>query len=178
MKRHYNKAAHIMFYRTQTLYYAYAVFISTELLGPPLASVTSRLSLWAPLMTGLVTLLSCYVVLFLMPESQPIDATAKHSSSELGSDFCSSFSTNVSRLSAEERDKWGKPPIVALFRKRDMIFALPIFLVGVFRGISLRILPQYVSIKYGWRLEQVGCLVYRGQSASQLIEFPDERYLK
>lgn len=45
--------------------------------------------------------------------------------------------------------------IRVLFESRSMLLAQPIFFIGVFRGISLRVLLQYTSVRFGWKLSQV-----------------------
>ena len=42
-----------------------------------------------------------------------------------------------------------------LFKNRNMALAFPIFFVWVFRGVSLRLLLQYTSVRFGWELSQV-----------------------
>lgn len=50
---------------------------------------------------------------------------------------------------------WQQLRILDLFKDRNMIFAFPIFMIGVFRGVSLRVLLQYTSVRFGWKLSQV-----------------------
>lgn len=45
-----------------------------------------------------------------------------------------------------------------LFSNWDMRLAAPVFLVSTFRGVSLRVLTQYTSNRFGWELDQVRAL--------------------
>ena len=109
-----------------------------------------------PIAIGLAALLLCYFVLFLMPESRGTDERAAESSLESDSDSDDSISIR-SRQLIEESHGYQRRSIIAFFWNNNMPFALPIFLVGVFRGISLRVLLPYVSVRFGWKLEDV-CL--------------------
>ena len=41
-----------------------------------------------------------------------------------------------------------------IFSSRNMRLAVAVFLVGTFRGISLRALIQYASTRFGWKLSR------------------------
>ncbi|KAL9068134.1 MAG: hypothetical protein Q9161_006378 [Pseudevernia consocians] len=141
-------------HRTRTFYYAYTVFISTELIGPPIASWTSRYSLWIPLAIGAALLVLCYPVLAVMPATPKAranlsvpeaDPHIQDSNTQKGSQ---AIFHRFWRIKANN-------PIFSLFENRKMLLALPIFFVGVFRGVSLRVLLQYTSVRFGWKLSQV-----------------------
>lgn len=167
-------------YRTRTFFYAYSCFISTELIGPPLAAWTSELSLWIPIGLGIASLLLCFPVLAIMPESHVnhVNHAKLCQDTDSDSERLSYSSTPPYRTSCkmETGILWydsQMPSISALFRQRNMLLALPIFLVGVFRGVSIRLLIQYTSVTFGWKLSQVckpiSCTIWR-------LTRSDERY--
>ena len=142
--------------RTRTFYYAYTTFISTELIGPPMASWTSGFSLWIPIAIGAILLVLCYPVLAIMPATQKTRAKSNSSNPEAESD---TQNPNIQDgPPVIFRLPWGNETsrqFLSLFENWNMLLALPIFLVGVFRGVSLRVLLQYTSVRFNWRLSQV-----------------------
>ena len=150
-------------YRTRTFFYSYSCFISTELIGPPLAAWTSELSLWLPMGIGIASLLLCFPVLAIMPEShanranscQDIDGDGERMSCSSTSPYRKSRKTGT----GIQWYDWQMPNIFALFKYCNMLLAFPIFLVGVFRGVSIRLLLQYTSATFGWKLSQVCALI-------------------
>ena len=166
-------------YRSRTFFYAYSCFISTELIGPPLAAWTSDLSLWIPISIGTASLLLCFPILAIMPESQ-VNRANSCQDTDSDSERSSYSSTPPHRTSCkmEIGIPWydsKMPSTFTVFRQRNMLLALPIFLVGVFRGVSIRLLIQYTSVSFGWKLSQVcepiSCTTWR-------LTGSDERYYK
>ncbi|OQU99114.1 hypothetical protein CLAIMM_04796 [Cladophialophora immunda] len=49
---------------------------------------------------------------------------------------------------------------LTLFQQCNMLLAAPIFFITTFRGISVHMLLQYASVRFGWKLSQVGDLAY------------------
>lgn len=142
--------------RTRTFYLAYAAFISTELIGPPLASVTSRITVWTPIAIGFAALLSCYAVLILMPEPQRrLGASSERADRKPNVNTSSASAKTMKQTAQEVYGTWPKLRISDLFKSRNMILAFPVFMIGVFRGVSLRVLLQYTSVRFGWKLSQV-----------------------
>lgn len=159
MSTYMQKSHQHSMYRTRTFFYAYSCFIATELIGPPLAAWTSDISLWIPIGMGIASLLLCFPVLAIMPESHINHAIpCQDTDSDSERLYYSSTRSHRTSYKMEVGIPWydsQKPSISALFRQRNMLLALPIFLVGVFRGVSIRLLIQYTSVTFGWKLSQV-----------------------
>ena len=49
--------------------------------------------------------------------------------------------------------------LLNLFKTRNMILAVPVFLVGLLRPSTLNVLIQYTSIEFGWKLSKAVTLV-------------------
>ena len=115
-----------------------------------------------PVAIGIATLMLCYVVLFAMPECQ-----GDSSSIEIGHTKPASTSyglnpaQNSDRISGVISRAMLAPDTDPLVCSRNIVLAFPIFLVGVFRGISIRVLLQYTSMRFDWKLSQVGNLILR-----------------
>ena len=155
--------------RTRTFYYLYCCFITTELIGPPIAAWTSGISNWLPLGIGIISLLICFLVLAIMPEPY-----SKRESSVQISRGSDTVSTSAEPSYGQENivyyawRTWQATSIFALLQSQNMILAFPIFFIGVFRGVSLRVLLQYVPVKFGWKLSSVSTKDYPGLSRRML----------
>ena len=108
---------------------------------------------------GIASLLFCFPVLAIMPESRKNHAIpCQGTDSDIEGLYYSSTRSRRTSCKMEIGIPWydsQKPSISALFTQRNMLLALPIFLVGVFRGVSIRLLIQYTSVTFGWKLSQV-----------------------
>lgn len=76
-----------------------------------------------------------------MPSGSQVDA----SSAEDGSQPKAKMSRHMAVLSE----------MSSLFQNSNITIALPIFFVGTFRGISLRLLLHYTSVRFNWKLAEV-----------------------
>lgn len=148
--------------RTRTFYYAYTTFISTELIGPVLASWTSGYSLWIPIAVGAILLVLYYPVLLIMPATQKAHAESNLSILETEPDTQSSDIEDgpqgIFRL-----PWWNETgrQFLSLFENGNLLLALSIFLIGVFRGVLLRVLLQYTSVRLTWKLSRETCIYVR-----------------
>ena len=143
--------------RTQMFYYSYSCFISTELIGPPLAAWMSSYSNWIPVAMALALQLLCFPIVKVMPEPQDEGGSALSSGTESDSELSSPVPLNDKKsIWRHAWDSWRKVSIMSFFKKRNMALAFPIFFVGILRGVSIRVLLQYSSVRFSWRLSQVG----------------------
>lgn len=134
-------------FRTRALYYQYSTFIFTELVGPQLSKWTLNYSIWLSFGLGVASLLSCFPLLALTPESKTPRGGqgANDSEAHTASTWEHAWHEICKRLSS----------VRLLFHSRNICFSVPLFLVGTFRNVSLRALLQYVSVRFHWALSDV-----------------------
>jgi hypothetical protein len=53
----------------------------------------------------------------------------------------------------------GRDDLLALFRQRNLLLTVPIFVVGVFRTATLNVLLQYTSIRFDWTLARAALFI-------------------
>lgn len=144
--------------RTRGFYYVYSCFIFSELIGPPVAQWTAQIGLWLPFSIGLGSLCLCFPVLKIMPETRKEPAIklfdgGRGSADFLSADTTSSAGSVLGMLLHGSAHQFRL--LHVLFSSYNMRLSIPIFIVGTFRGISLRTLLQYTSVRFHWTLPQV-----------------------
>lgn len=149
--------------RTRGFYYFYGCFIFTELIAPPIASWSSQKSVWFPFGIGVASLLLCFPVLSIMPEldrsKAPIAEAESHESNSGSHNTKLNVIQTMKAVLHATFDQFSVLRVI--FSSPNMRLSIPIFLVGTFRSISLRVIIQYTSIRFGWKLSQVYCLIRR-----------------
>ena len=125
-----------------------------EIVAPILSAWAIHISLWTPFAIGIACLVLCYGVLVVLPVS------GKHGLSPEGNQNPSSLSATA-RTSADSipsniaNDGGGISNYMPFFRNRNVLFVLPTFFVGTYRGVIIRMLLQYTSVRFDWKLSQV-----------------------
>lgn len=146
--------------RSRTFYYIYSSYLITQLLGPWLASVTMDISLWIPMLLSIAFLLLTFPLLAIMPETHKVNVDSStvdilyHSIAQSSDDTDSEpnigMSGQISNMSRSMK---------YTLLNRNMILAVPVFLVGLLRPTTLNVLLQYTSVRFGWKLSQAVVLV-------------------
>ena len=148
--------------RTRGLYYYYSCFILSELIAPPVASFAAQVSLWLPFGISYLLLVLTFPLLAIMPNGEKklkrndlhTDGTA-----EDFEDTPTPAKVLLRMLVHAAIDQFRLLGVI--FSNRNMRLAVPIFLVSTFRGMSLRVLIQYTSFRFGWKLAQARFLLFR-----------------
>lgn len=104
-----------------------------------------------------------------MPEPQREGATSERAVQDPDFSPSSTSLKTMKQTVQEVYGTWPKLRILDLFKSRNMILAFPVFMVGVFRGVSLRVLLQYTSVRFGWKLSQVSDANMDRSQSSTLI---------
>lgn len=141
-------------HRTRGLYQFYSCFIFSELIAPAISSVTANISSSLPFIISYLLLFSTFPLLTIMPQGDTLSAatttnTEQNEQNEHAHGLPESRSVLRTFLHASA-DQYRLLKFV--FSSRNMRLAVAIFLVGTFRGISLRALIQYASARFGWKL--------------------------
>lgn len=141
--------------RSRVFYYLYSVYLFTELVAPSIASVTMDNNLLFPFLIGIIALLLCFPVLYMMPETQKFsDATTQIAPVELDEStyLRESYSETAVDHPVENGLWW-------IFRCRNTLLVVPIFFVTTFRATTLSVLLQYTAVRYGWKLSSTNALL-------------------
>jgi hypothetical protein len=134
--------------RSRGLYKAFAIKFVADLVGPQLASITLRHSMWLPyLISGMCLLLSFPVLIFL-PETMQM-GTQPSAPSSSGS--LRDILRNV-----------GLRPYRRLFTDWRIILSMAIVFLSQFRYLTESVLIPYTSVRFGWSIAEVGKLIIPG----------------
>ena len=142
---------YIAHFRSRAFYYLYSVYLFTELVAPSIASVTMDNNLMLPFLIGIIALLSCFPVLYVMPETlNSSDPTTQVKPAELDEStyLRESYSETAVDQPVENGLWW-------IFRCRNTLLVVPIFFVTTFRATTLSVLLQYTTVRFGWKLSSV-----------------------
>ena len=142
---------YIAHFRSRAFYYLYSVYLFTELVAPSIASVTMDNNLMLPFLIGIIALLSCFPVLYVMPETlNSADPTTQVKPAELDEStyLRESYSETAVDQPVENGLWW-------IFRCRNTLLVVPIFFVTTFRATTLSVLLQYTTVRFGWKLSSV-----------------------
>lgn len=149
-------------HRSRVMYYIYSSYLFTEFIAPSIASAAMDKNLWIAFGIGIAFLLLSLATIPLVPETYQRVPTSSASSrrSTLGTE---DHHTPVSDDGRTEDIETNRPDdrngLIALFRKRNMLLAVPIFVVGVFRPATMNVLLQYVSVRFNWKLSKAALLI-------------------
>ena len=104
-----------------------------------------------PFLIGIIALLLCFPVLYVMPETlKSSDATTQVAPIELDEStyLRESYSETAVDHPVENGLWW-------IFRCRNTLSVVPIFFVTTFRATTLSVLLQYTAVRFGWKLSSV-----------------------
>ncbi|KAI1740716.1 major facilitator superfamily domain-containing protein [Xylaria scruposa] len=147
--------------RTRGLYHFYSCFIFSELIGPQIASVAADVSIWLPFFISYSFLLLAFPLLAVMPEdhlvSEPTSIASEGSEGVLETHVLPERRDILYTVLQASVSQYHL--LKFIFSNRNMRLAAVIFLIGTFRGISLRALIQYTSFRFGWKLSRTNALI-------------------
>lgn len=112
------------------------------------ASITMDISPWIPCGLAIGSVILCLFVIALMPIIRE-HATSSRTSSVVKPANEAGPSPSLPATSSNSNSIHGLSS--ALFN-RNMLFTVPIFLVGIFRYAMLNILIQYASVRFGLKI--------------------------
>lgn len=154
--------------RSRYFYYLYSTFLVCELFAPALASVTIERNLLIPFGVGLASLLTCFPILHVMPETHkvggsPVTTSSRRSSSS--SDKDQSEARETDRLLSSPADPAGEPDVrprrslLSVVRNRNILLALFVLFIGALRQGTVSVLLQYAAVRFGWPTSRTAMLV-------------------
>ena len=154
--------------RSRYFYYLYSTFLVCELFAPALASVTIERNLLIPFGVGLASLLACFPILHVMPETHkaggsPVTTSSRRSSSS--SDKDQSEARDTDRLLSSPTGPAGEPDVRprgglwSVVRNRNILLALFVLFVGALRQGTVSVLLQYAAVRFGWPTSRTAMLV-------------------
>lgn len=155
--------------RSRYFYYLYSTFLVCELFAPALASVTIERNLLIPFGVGLASLLTCFPILHVMPETHKVresPATTSSRRSSSSSDKDQSEARETDRLLSSPADPAGEPDVVrprrsllSVVRNRNILLALFVLFIGALRQGTVSVLLQYAAVRFGWPTSRTAMLV-------------------
>lgn len=152
--------------RSRYFYYLYSTFLVCELFAPALASVTIETNLLIPFGVGLASLLICFPILHVMPETHrlgesPVTSTHSRRSSS-SSDKDQSEARETDQLLPSPIDPAGERPrrnLLSVVRNRNILLALFVLFIGALRQGTVSVLLQYAAVRFGWPTSRTAMLV-------------------
>lgn len=155
--------------RSYAFYYIFSAFYVAELLSSYIASLTMDISPWIPLGLAIFSVVSCMLVLWLVPHSESSGSPGdSRNVTEGTADLAQPDSGDVS-LAAQPTSHEINGLISAL-SNGSIILILPVFLVGIFRYTTLNVLIQYASVRFGLRIS-TGATFYTETAIINIILF-------
>lgn len=154
--------------RSRYFYYLYSTFLVCELFAPALASVTIERNLLIPFGVGLASLLTCFPILHVMPETHkvggpPVATNSRRSSSS--SDKDQSEARETDRLLSSPVDPTSEPDVrprrslLSVVQNRNILLALFVLFIGALRQGTVSVLLQYAAVRFGWPTSRTAMLV-------------------
>lgn len=155
--------------RSRYFYYLYSTFLVCELFAPALASVTIERNLLIPFGVGLASLLTCFPILHVMPETHkvrdsPATTGSRRSSSSSDKDQ-SEAARETDRLLSSPADPASEPDVrprrslLSVVRNRNILLALFVLFIGALRQGTVSVLLQYAAVRFGWPTSRTAMLV-------------------
>lgn len=155
--------------RSRYFYYLYSTFLVCELFAPALASVTIERNLLIPFGVGLASLLTCFPILHVMPETHRVGespvTTANSRRSSSSSDKDQREARETDRLLSSPIDPAGEPDarprrsLLSVVRNRNILLALFVLFIGALRQGTVSVLLQYAAVRFGWPTSRTAMLV-------------------
>lgn len=154
--------------RSRYFYYLYSTFLVCELFAPALASVTIERNLLIPFGVGLASLLICFPILHVMPETHKVgesrvSASSRRSSSSSDKDQNEARETDP--LLSNPVDPTSEPEVrprrnlLSVVRNRNILLALFVLFIGALRQGTVSVLLQYAAVRFGWPTSRTAMLV-------------------
>ena len=144
------------------MYYIYSSYLVTELIAPSIASVAIDKSLWIAFGTGVTSLLLCFGIIPLLPDTRQLGPSSMNTAFMIQPPgYGPDPSMNDSSANVGHRQTGSslvEPHLLSLFKQRNFLLAVPIFIIGVFRPATLNLLLQYTSIRFGWSFAKAALL--------------------
>ncbi|KAF2118388.1 hypothetical protein BDV96DRAFT_569813 [Lophiotrema nucula] len=148
--------------RSRVMYYIYSSYLVTELIAPSIAAVAIEKSLWIAFGTGIASLVLCFSIIPLLPNTRQLERSSVNTASLLQTaGYDNGPSTNDSSASIGNSQTGSLPVqshLLSLFKRRNILLTVPIFIIGVFRPPTLNLLLQYTSIRFGWSFSNAALL--------------------
>lgn len=165
--------------RSRYFYYLYSTFLVCELFAPALASLTMERNLLIPFGVGLASLLACFPILRVVPETHVAGASSSQvwgtASSRRSSTSSDKDQDQGGGGDASETDRLLQPPpadpagepvgarprrsLVSVVRNRNMLLALSVLFAGALRQGTVSVLLQYAAVRFGWPTSRTAMLV-------------------
>lgn len=154
--------------RSRYFYYLYSTFLVCELFAPALASVTIERNLLIPFGVGLASLLICFPILHVMPETHKVGEsriTTSSRRSSSSSDKDQSDARETDRLLSSPVDPASEPEVrprrslLSVVRNRNILLALFVLFIGALRQGTVSVLLQYAAVRFGWPTSRTAMLV-------------------
>jgi hypothetical protein len=141
--------------RSPLYYLLYCIYLSTELIGPYIASVTMDISPYIPLSLTIFCLLTSLLTLAFIGE--PNFGDKREVIGRPTSETSAASSEDASNDPGEENNaclSGGNHGLRSLLRSRNVLITLAIFIVPAFRPTTTHVLLQYMSSRFHWKLSQ------------------------
>lgn len=162
--------------RSRYFYYLYSTFLVCELFAPALASLTMERNLLIPFGVGLASLLACFPILRVVPETHKAGASSQvgttssrrsSTSSDKDQDQGAGDASETDRLlqsplAHPEGEPGGARPrrsLLSVVRNRNMLLALSVLFAGALRQGTVSVLLQYAAVRFGWPTSRTAMLV-------------------
>jgi hypothetical protein len=148
-------AVELMASRTRGFYYIYSCFTFAKLTGPLISAWSMQLSLWLAIAIGAILLVISFPLLAAMPNTPRNHDFESSQVDEMDSGFGTRPQEHSVLYALFVAMTHQFSMLKIIFANRNMLLSVPIFMVGTFRGITERILIQYTSVRFKWKLAQV-----------------------
>ena len=134
-------------------------------LGPALASATMSTLLWLPLWIGIALLLFAVPLISTLPPTSTPTSTTTHppppTTTEEEQSLLSTPSTTPPRNNLRSTTRRRLHTVLVLLTdpSRNRALLLAVFFLASLASSDTKLLPLYISKRYGWRFAQVGYLL-------------------
>lgn len=138
--------------RSRTSHCVYSAYLLTELVAPPLASVTMDVPIWLPFIFSIFFLIFYLPIAALVPNKRNLNAGHGRTNVESVPDEPAETVSETSGVSnATEVTPNTSENLLDKFKTRNMALAVPVFLVGLLRPSTLNVLIQCTSKYFSWK---------------------------
>jgi hypothetical protein len=119
-------------------------------------------SLWIPFGLGILFVGLCIPVLIVMPESHKLDDDLSAQNSQqrsTGVDATLRPAASVHWKQIFGRWQEDQDSLISVFRRRNMLLAFMVLLVGTLRPATLSVLLQYATVRFDWKISKAAMLI-------------------
>ncbi|TVY23472.1 Efflux pump [Lachnellula hyalina] len=124
--------------RSHGFYYIFSAFYVAELIASFVASVTTDISPWIPCSLAMGSIILCLILLAVMPDPRGSKNHSESPESHIAEDYTSRTITKPTTTSR----------LLTLLSNPNILFTVPVFLVGILRYTTLNVLIQYANIRF------------------------------